>query len=57
MRFSRCVLVLSLTACARESESARPALSESIKVDQVGYLPSRAKLAIVTDPRATARSR
>ena len=24
-----------------------------IKVDQVGYLPSRAKLAIVTDPRAT----
>ena len=53
MRFSRCVLVLSLTACARESESARPALSESIKVDQVGYLPSRAKLAIVTDPRAT----
>ena len=49
MRSSRCVLVLlMLTACARESESARSALSESIKVDQVGYLPSRAKLAIVT---------
>jgi len=44
---------LSLSACARESESARAALSEAVKVDQVGYLPARAKLALVTDPAAT----
>ncbi len=53
MRLSRCLLVLSLSACARESESARAALSEAVKVDQVGYLPARAKLALVTDPAAT----
>ena len=53
MRFRRWFLVLLLAGCAQESESARPALNESIKVDQVGYLPARAKLAIVTDPRAT----
>jgi len=53
MRSCRWFLVLLLAGCARESESARPALSESIKVDQVGYLPARAKLAIVTDPGAT----
>jgi endoglucanase len=53
MRPSRCLLVFLLSACARESESARPALSEAIKVDQVGYLPARAKLALVTDPAAT----
>ena len=53
MRPSRCILVLLLSACARESESARPALSDSIKVDQVGYLPARAKLAFITDPAAT----
>ena len=53
MRSCRWFLVLLLAGCARESESARPALSESIKVDQVGYLPARAKVAIVTDPGAT----
>ena len=53
MRASRWLLVVSLSACARESESARPAVSESVKVDQVGYLPARPKLAIVTDPHAT----
>jgi len=53
MRSCRWFLVLLLAGCARESESARPALSESIKVDQVGYLPARAKLAIVTGPGAT----
>src|SRR5438445_6529452 len=52
MRFCRWFLVLLLAGCAQESESARPALNESIKVDQVGYLPARAKLAIVTEPRA-----
>jgi len=53
MRASRWLLVVGLSACARESESARPAVSESVKVDQVGYLPARPKLAIVTDPNAT----
>lgn len=53
MRVSRCFLVLLLSACARESESARPALNEAVKVDQVGYLPARPKLAVVTDPHAT----
>ncbi|HEY2944114.1 MAG TPA: glycoside hydrolase family 9 protein, partial [Vicinamibacteria bacterium] len=53
MRSCRWFLVLLLAGCAQESESARPPLSEAIKVDQVGYLPARAKLAIVTDPRAT----
>src|SRR2546428_7538979 len=52
MRICRWFLVLLLAGCAQESESARPALNESIKVDQVGYLPARAKLAIVTEPRA-----
>jgi endoglucanase len=46
-------LVLLLAGCATQSESARPALSEAVKVDQVGYLPARPKVAIVTDPRAT----
>src|SRR2546428_5204756 len=53
MRSRRWFLVLLLAGCAQESESARPALNESIKVDQVGYLPARAKLAIVTDSRAS----
>ena len=53
MRSCRWFLVLLLAGCAQESESARPALNESIKVDQVGYLPARAKLAIVTDSRAS----
>jgi endoglucanase len=52
MRICRWFLVLLLAGCAQESESARPALNESIKVDQVGYLPARTKLAIVTEPRA-----
>jgi endoglucanase len=33
------------------------AASEAIKVDQVGYLPTRPKLALVTDPRATGAFR
>jgi endoglucanase len=33
------------------------AASEAIKVDQVGYLPSRPKLAVVTDTRATGAFR
>jgi len=53
MRLSRWVLPLLLSACARQSESARPALSETIRLDQVGYLPARAKLAVVADARAT----
>jgi endoglucanase len=47
-------LLLLLYGCGRDaaSQTARPAVSESIKVDQVGYLPARPKLAIVTDARA-----
>ena len=43
-------LVLACGAGARQAE--RSPLSEAIKVDQVGYLPARAKRAAVTDPRA-----
>ena len=45
------------TAAAPARDSSRAALSEAIKVDQVGYLPSRPKLAMVTDTRATGAFR
>ena len=42
------------TAAGRASNKAvRSAVSEGVKVDQVGYLPARAKIAIVTDSRAS----
>src|SRR5438552_7281335 len=42
------------TAAGRASNKAvRSAVSEGVKVDQVGYLPARPKLAMVTDARAT----
>ena len=41
-------------ACAHAADQKpRPARDESIKLDQVGYLPARPKLALVTDARAT----
>lgn len=54
----RTALALALVASAcggAESAppAARPALSDGVKVNQVGYLPQRAKMAVVTDGRAT----
>jgi len=37
--------------------ASRSAVSEAIKVDQAGYLPTRPKLAMVTDARATGAFR
>jgi endoglucanase len=45
-------LVLPVSACASEPATGRAAVSEAIRVDQVGYLPSRSKAAMVTDGRA-----
>jgi endoglucanase len=57
----RATLVVFLAAvsstAAPARDSSRAALSEAIKVDQVGYLPSRPKLAMVTDARATGAFR
>ena len=62
MRVARVVAILVLLGRTPFSPSAcgtapgpwkRPDLSESIRVDQVGYLPLRPKLAVVTDSRAT----
>jgi endoglucanase len=50
-------LVLRLPGCAHEAPANAAALSESIKLDQVGYLPSRTKLAMVTDAQATGAFR
>jgi len=41
------------SACAGEPATGRAAVSEAIKLDQVGYLPSRTKLAMVTSAQAT----
>lgn len=42
------------SACGSEAAGpARAARSDAVKVDQVGYLPSRPKLAVVTDAHAT----
>ena len=46
-------LAAGRTAAAPQNDKSRAALSEAIKVDQVGYLPARPKLAMVTDTRAT----
>lgn len=46
-------MALLLSSCGTEAASPdRPARSDSVKVDQVGYLPQRPKLAVVTDSRA-----
>src|SRR5260221_4598228 len=53
----RAALVIALLASswggAQGGPVTRPALSDAVKVDQVGYLPQRAKMAVVTDARAT----
>src|SRR5687767_9252293 len=49
-----CLTVLVLATCGSPSEArGRAVLSDSIKVDQVGYLPGRPKLAMVADQGAT----
>jgi endoglucanase len=64
MRPSHCrwrtqaVLTVLLAACGTAAgpagdKASRAAISEGVKVDQVGYLPARPKLAMVTDARAT----
>jgi endoglucanase len=47
----------ALAALLAPSAASRAAVSEAIKVDQVGYLPARPKLAMVTDARATGAFR
>jgi endoglucanase len=45
----------TLAFCGSEAErsAAPPALSEAVRVDQLGYLPQAPKLAMVTDARAS----
>ena len=49
--------VRTTSASTAVSAAARVAVSEAIKVDQVGYLPTRPKIALVTDTRATGAFR
>jgi endoglucanase len=45
--------LVALSSCGTEAASPdRPQRSDGVKVDQVGYLPMRPKLAVVTDSRA-----
>jgi len=47
------VLALLAAACGNgPAQGARPALSDAVKLNQVGYLPARPKLAIVTATQA-----
>ncbi len=53
----RVALLLTVaSACGADGGAAavvRPPLNEAVRVDQVGYLPARSKMALVTDTRAT----
>ena len=53
----RAAAVSALALLFAPAGASRSAVSEAIKVDQVGYLPTRPKLAMVTDARATGAFR
>jgi endoglucanase len=48
------VLALLSSSCGADADTAaRPVLSEAVRVNQVGYLPPRAKIAVVADTRGS----
>src|SRR6186997_2252809 len=53
----RAAAVSALALLFAPAGASRSAVSEAIKVDQVGYLPTRPKLAMITDARAAGAFR